>query len=155
MLWSSFATAKLNASIGFHEIAFEAKFRVVLARGIDVRRSYSTIDRSVAADARMEVSIWLKDTLVIVSVELGHFNTSGGALLFSKSYIEITPEEAAKAFLDRWCETLVKAFVPSQVAVGAAFTGVLYGSKSLTVRSAAQVNSLLSLVQHIPLTIFS
>ena len=85
MLWSSLATAKFIASIGFHDIAFPGNFKIVLARGMDVRKSYRTIDLSVAAEPRIEVSIGLKETFVIVSVVVGHLRTSGVAFCFSKS----------------------------------------------------------------------
>lgn len=58
------------------------------------------MDRSVAQDANIEVSTGLNETAVMVSVELGHFKTSGGAVCRSKSYIEITPEAAAKDAFD-------------------------------------------------------
>jgi hypothetical protein len=46
-------------SMGFQDIAFEEKFRIVFAISWDVRRSYRTIDLSIAADASIDVSIWL------------------------------------------------------------------------------------------------
>ena len=49
----------------------EARARVVLVRGDDVRRSYRTMERSVAVEARTDVSTWLNETLVIVSTEEG------------------------------------------------------------------------------------
>jgi hypothetical protein len=49
-------------SIGFQDMAFEAKLRIVFAIGIEVLRSYSTIPLSVDVDARIEVSIWLNET---------------------------------------------------------------------------------------------
>lgn len=99
-LWSSFATQKLNASIGFQDMAFEAKFSMVFATGIDVLRSYNTMDRSVAVDAKIEVSTGLKETEVIVSVEVGHLSTSGADEFRSRSNISITPEAAAKELFD-------------------------------------------------------
>ena len=76
----------LKDSIGFQEMALEARARVVLDSGDEVRRSYlnsvsfrgarirdayRTIERSVAQEARIEVSVWLKLTAVMVSVEVG------------------------------------------------------------------------------------
>ena len=37
------------------------------------------IERSVAADARMEVSVWLKESVVIVLVEVGQWRVWRGA----------------------------------------------------------------------------
>jgi hypothetical protein len=48
--------------MGFQEMQFEAKLRTVRWRGELVRISYKTIARSVAQDARMDVSTWLKLT---------------------------------------------------------------------------------------------
>lgn len=96
-LWSSLATAKLIASIGFQDMAFEANRRIDLDRGDEVRRSYSTMDRSDPADARMEVSVWLKATALTVSVEVGQLRVCSGVELGrERSYIEITLDAAAK-----------------------------------------------------------
>ena len=40
--------------------------------GEDVRKSNRQTDRSVAADARSELSTALNDTVVVVSTEVGH-----------------------------------------------------------------------------------
>ncbi len=66
------------ASMGFHEIALDASRSTDRAIGEDVRRSYRTMDLSLAADARIEVSVWLKATVVIVSVEVGQAIVSIG-----------------------------------------------------------------------------
>jgi len=58
--------------MGFHEMAFVARVKTVFARGEFVRRSYSTIDLSVAALARMDVSTGLNETVFTVSIEVGH-----------------------------------------------------------------------------------
>lgn len=71
--------------MGFQDIAFPGNFKMVLARGMDVLKSYSTIDLSVAADPRIDVSTGLKETFVMVSVVVGHRRTSGVAVCFSKS----------------------------------------------------------------------
>ena len=81
MLWSSLATAKLIASIGFHEMALEERRKTDFARGEEVRRSKRQMDRSVAADAKIDVSIWLNDTVLIVSVELGQARVCMGVEL--------------------------------------------------------------------------
>jgi hypothetical protein len=81
---TSFATAKFIASIGFHEILLLAKLRIVLAKGMDVLKSYRTMFLSVAVEANIEVSTGEKATDVIVSVEVGHFRTSGGAVVRSR-----------------------------------------------------------------------
>ena len=44
-------------SIGFHEMALEARASVVLKRGEAVRISYRTMERSVAQEARIDVSV--------------------------------------------------------------------------------------------------
>ena len=65
------ATAKLKASIGFHDIAFDDIPRTVFVRGDEVRKSKRITERSVAHEARMEVSTWLKDKALIVLSEVG------------------------------------------------------------------------------------
>ena len=54
--------------------------------------------RSSAAEARIEVSLWLKDTALMVSVDVGHcsvwLGTEAGR---DRSYIEIILEDAAIA----------------------------------------------------------
>ena len=53
-------------------MAFDARVRIDRWSGEAVRRSYKTIDLSVAQDARMDVSVWLNETPVMVSTEVGH-----------------------------------------------------------------------------------
>src|SRR5688572_5580122 len=72
MLWSSFATARLKASIGFHESAFEAKLRMTFATGVDARASNRMMERSVAQEANTDVSTGFQATAVIVSADVGH-----------------------------------------------------------------------------------
>lgn len=64
------------------------------------------------------------------------------------------PDDAAKAFRDLCMDRLVNAVLPRNVFNGAEPLGVI-GSQSLMVRSLAHVNSFWSLVQAMPLTIFS
>ena len=51
------ATQKLKDSIGFHDIAFDDMFKTVFDKGEEVRRSNNITERSVAQEARMEVSV--------------------------------------------------------------------------------------------------
>jgi hypothetical protein len=51
---------------------------------MDVLRSYRTMFLSVAVEAKIEVSTGENATDVIVSVEVGHFRTSGGAVVRSR-----------------------------------------------------------------------
>ena len=96
-----------------------------------MRRSYRTIARSVAHDARIEVSTWLKVTWLIVSIADGHTRLCTGAPeVRDVSYIETVLEAAANEGIDRWCETDVKAALPCQVALGAVLDACEYGSKS-------------------------
>ena len=72
------ATAKLKASIGFHDIAFDDMPRTVFDRGDEVRKSKSMTERSVAQEARMEVSTWLNDKALMVLSEVGQRSVCRG-----------------------------------------------------------------------------
>ena len=61
-------------------MALEARASVVLKRGEAVRTSYRTMERSVAQEARIDVSVWLKLTAVIVSVDVGQWRVWRGVL---------------------------------------------------------------------------
>ena len=125
MLWSSLATAKLKASMGFQEIELDASRRIVFDKGEEVRRSYNTMERSVAAEARIEVSVWLKAKVVIVSAEVGQCKVcSGVADDLERSYTEMTLDEAAKVEKDRWWDTPVYPAWPRYVAKGGAPAGL-------------------------------
>jgi hypothetical protein len=121
-----------------------------------VRRSYKTIARSVAHVARIDVSVWLKVTWLIVSIAEGQTRVCTGAPdVRVVSYIETVLEATANEGSVRWCETDVKGALPCQVAFGAVFEACAYGSNSCTCRSAPHVINCLFLVQHMPLTRFS
>jgi len=78
-------------------MAFEARRRTTLDSGEDVRRSYRTIERSDAAEANMEVSVWLKASVLMVSVDVGQCSVCVAAEEGrDKSKIEIRLDEAAK-----------------------------------------------------------
>lgn len=72
------ATQKLNASIGFHEMAFEDMLSTVLDKADAVRRSKRITERSAAQEARMDVSIWLNDNALIVLSEVGQWSVWRG-----------------------------------------------------------------------------
>jgi len=52
----TFATQKLKASIGFHDMAFEDMLSTVFDIGDEVRKSKWMTERSVAHEARIDVS---------------------------------------------------------------------------------------------------
>ena len=102
----------------------EAKFKTVRWSGELVRMSYRTIARSVAHEARMDVSTWLKLTWLMVSMAEGQTRFwTGAPEVRAVSYIETTLEAAAKEGSDRWCETDVKAELPCHVATGGDLEG--------------------------------
>lgn len=71
------------------------------------------MERSVAVEARIEVSTWLNDTLDIVSTEVGQWRVCSGAFEGRfRSYMETTLEETAKFGNDRWWDMLVKGVCP-------------------------------------------
>jgi hypothetical protein len=83
-----------------------------------------------------EVSVWLKASEVIESTLVGHARFVVGAELgLFKSYTEIPEWATANEGSLRWREIELKPKSPSQVAIGALFEGVLYGSNSFTVLS--------------------
>lgn len=60
-------------------------------------------DLSVATEPTTEVSTWLKQTSVIVSVKFGHCILCGAVLCSrSQTLIHPAPEEAAKLFPFLW-----------------------------------------------------
>ena len=81
MLWSSFATAKLKASIGFQQTAFDVMVITDRWRGVFVRRSYSTRERSEPVDASNDVSVWLNAIDVMESTFVGQARFCVGAEL--------------------------------------------------------------------------
>jgi hypothetical protein len=132
-LWSSLATAKLYASMGFQAMQFDAKLRTVRWSGMLVRRSYKMTARSVAQEAKIEVSTWLKETWLMVSMAEGQTMLCTGAPdVRVVSYIETVLDAAANEGSVRWCETDVKAALPCHVAFGAVFEACEYGSNMFT-----------------------
>ena len=59
--------------MGFQETALDARWRTSLLSGDEVRRSYIMTERSMAVDARTEVSVWLNATDVMVSTLVGQW----------------------------------------------------------------------------------
>lgn len=105
-----------------------------------MRASYRITARSVAHDARIDVSTWLNLTSVMVSIALcsqyqsyfheapkltdGHTRLDTGAPeVLEVSYMDMTLEPAAKVGSERWCETDVKAELPCHVAFGGDLDG--------------------------------
>lgn len=142
------------ASMGLNTTRFAANLRTVLKTGRLVLRSNRITDRSAAVAPMMEVSTWLKQTSVIVSVKFGHWIFWGAVLVSrSQTLIHPAPEEAAKELPDRWQVSAVYGPPSCHVDIGSESLGELYGSHSL-MPSVAQVKSLLSFVKVMPLTIF-
>lgn len=112
--------------------------------------------RSLPADASIEVSVWLKQHVVMVSTDVGQWSVCVGLEDEGRfrSYNDMTLDEAANVEDVLCMEREVKAPCPSQVAVGALRVFcALYGSKSFIVLSAAAVRSRLSCVHVSPFTI--
>ena len=68
----------MNGSMGFQDMALFARPKVIFESGEEVRKSWRTMDLSVAHDPRMLVSVWFKLRAFIVSVELGQFKVCTG-----------------------------------------------------------------------------
>jgi hypothetical protein len=118
----------LNASIGFQASVLVVNVSVDLCRGVLVRRSYSTIEWSVAAETRMEVSVWLKAQDVRLFTAVGQARVEVGEELERVVSWMWMEEEAqtAKAGSVRWWDILVYGSFPIQEAMGVEFVlGVL------------------------------
>lgn len=83
-LWSSFATVKLNGSMGFHASALDRISMTILRIEDATRTSYSVMLRSEPVDASSEASAGLNLTDVIESAP--HENSCVGSDLWVSTY---------------------------------------------------------------------
>jgi hypothetical protein len=59
-------------------MALDARRKVVLWTGEEVRRSYMIMERSIAVEARIDVSVWLNATDEMVSTLVGQCKVCDG-----------------------------------------------------------------------------
>ena len=80
----------------------------------------------MAHDARIDVSVWLRETALMVSIDVGHASVCVGVEDGREmSYIEMTEDDTAKAGSYLCLVMLVNGTCPSQVAAGAVFEAEL------------------------------